>query len=80
MIYKESNREKLATRLEGLRKVMAENLAASYTQLGKKSVLPVEDLPWSVFSLGIGMMLQFYIDPDGLPGGVYERALQQLLK
>lgn len=80
MIYKESNREKLATRLEGLRKVMAENLATLYAQLGKKPVLPVQDLPWSVFSLGIGMMLQFYIDPDGLPGGVYERALQQLLK
>jgi AcrR family transcriptional regulator len=76
----ESNREKLSTRLEGLRKVMEENLAALYAQLGKKPALPIQDLPWSVFSLGIGMMLQFYIDPDGLPDGVYERALQHLLK
>ena len=76
----ETNREKLATRLEQLRKVMEKNLAALYTQLEKKPLLPVKDLPWSVFSLGIGMMLQFYIDPDGLPKGVYERALQHLLK
>ena len=76
----ETNREKLATRLEQLRKVMEENLAASYAQMGKKPLLPIKDLPWSVFSLGIGMMLQFYIDPDGLPKGVYERALQHLLK
>jgi AcrR family transcriptional regulator len=76
----ETNREKLATRLEQLRKVMEKNLAALYTQLGKKPLLPIKDLPWSVFSLGVGMMLQFYIDPESLPKGVYERSLQHLLK
>ena len=76
----ETNREKLAARLEQLRKVMEENLAASYTKLGRKPLLPIKDLPWSIFSLGVGMMLQFYVDPDGLPKGVYERALQHLLK
>ena len=76
----ETNREKLAARLEQLRKVMEKNLTALYTQLEKKPLLPIKDLPWSVFSLGIGMMLQFYIDPDRLPKGVYERALQHLLK
>ena len=76
----ETNRQKLAARLEQLRKVMEENLAASYTKLGRKPLLPIKDLPWSIFSLGVGMMLQFYVDPDGLPKGVYERALQHLLK
>jgi hypothetical protein len=43
-------------------------------------MLPVAELPWSVFALGMGMTLQFLIEPEGLPKGVYERALQQLLK
>ena len=75
-----SNRKELSTRLENLRGVMSKNLTDLYTQMGKKPMLPVTELPWSVFSLGVGMMLQFYIDPDGLPDGLYERALQQLLK
>jgi AcrR family transcriptional regulator len=76
----ETNREKLAARLKQLRKVMEGNLAALYAQLGRKPSLPLKDLPWSVFSLGIGMILQLYIDPEGLPKGMYERALQHLLK
>lgn len=75
-----SNRKELSTRLENLRSVMGKNLTDLYKQMGKKPMLPVTELPWSVFSLGVGMMLQFYIDPDGLPDGLYERALQQLLK
>ena len=76
----EANRDKLARRLEQLRNIMKKSLVTLYTQLGKKPTLPVEELPWSVFSLGIGMMLQLYIDPDGLPEGLYEHALQHLLK
>ncbi len=76
----EANREKYAGRLEQLRGQMEENLTALYAQQGKKPVLPIEELPWSLFSLGVGMMLQFYIDPDGLPHGLYERSLQHLLK
>jgi len=79
-IRDETNREKLATRLEQLRRRMEENLSALYGQLEKKPKLPVEELPWSVFSLGVGMMLQYYLDPDRLAHGVYERALQTLLK
>lgn len=79
-IREESNRDELAARIKQLRGVMGENLSALYTKLGKKPGLPVAELPWSVFSLGIGMILQAYIDPDSLPNGVYERALQQLLK
>ena len=75
-----THRDGLATRIEQLRGVMQENLSTLYAKLGKKPMLPVAELPWSVFSLGVGMMLQFYIDPNGLPKGVYERALQQLLK
>ena len=74
------DQEKLAVRLEQLRGIMAKNLSTLYEKLGKKPELPVEELPWSVFSLGIGLILQLYIDPNGLPDGVYERALQQLLK
>ena len=72
--------DEFAARLAQLRGVMEENLSTLYANLGKKPMLPLEELPWSVFSLGIGMILQFYMDPDGLPKGVYERALQQLLK
>lgn len=79
-IRDETNREQLADRLEQLRGRMQENLSALYRQLEKKPMLPIEELPWSVFSLGIGMMLQYYIDPDSLPHGVYERTLQNLLK
>jgi AcrR family transcriptional regulator len=75
-----NNREELAARIEQLRGAMEENLSTLYEKLGKRPTLPVAELPWSIFSLGIGMMLQFYIDPNGLPKGVYERALQQLLK
>ena len=75
-----THRDELATRIEQLRGAMEENLSTLYAKLGKKPMLPVAELPWSVFSLGVGMMLQFYIDPAGLPKGVYERALQQLLK
>jgi hypothetical protein len=75
-----SQRSELATRIDQLRGLMEKNLAALYQQMGRKSTLPIKELPWSVFSLGIGMMLQFYIDPESLPGGAYERALQQLLK
>ena len=75
-----THRDELATRIEQLRGVMEENLSTLYAKLGKKPMLPVEELPWSIFSLGVGMMLQFYIDPNGLAKGVYERALQQLLK
>jgi len=75
-----THRDELATRIEQLRGVMEENLSTLYAKLGKKPMLPVAELPWSVFSLGVGMMLQFYIDPNGLAKGVYERALQQLLK
>ena len=78
---REGNRwDGFAARLAQLRGVMEENLSTLYANLGKKPMLPLEELPWSVFSLGIGMILQFYMDPDGLPKGVYERALQQLLK
>ncbi len=70
----------LPARIAQLREVMEKNLSTLYANLRKKPMLPVAELPWSVFSLGIGMMLQFYIEPDGLPNGVYERALQQLLK
>jgi AcrR family transcriptional regulator len=76
----ESNREKLAERLDQLRQSMKENLVALYAELEKKPMLPVKELPWSIFSLGMGMMLQLYIDPEGLPDGVYERALQHLLR
>ena len=76
----EANRERLADKLSQLRKLMEKNLSDLYKTLGKKPALPLKELPWSVFSLGIGLMLQFYIDPDGLPTGVYEHALQQLLK
>jgi AcrR family transcriptional regulator len=75
-----SNRKELSTRLENLRGLMSKNLTELYKQMEKKPMLPVAELPWSVFSLGVGMMLQFYIDPDGLPDGLYERALKQLLK
>jgi AcrR family transcriptional regulator len=75
-----TKREKLAIRLEQLRDIMGKNLSTLYETLGKKPGLPLEELPWSVFSLGVGMILQFYIDPEGLPDGLYERALQQLLK
>ena len=75
-----THRDELATRIEQLRGAMEENLSTLYAKLEKKPMLPVAELPWSVFSLGVGMMLQFYIDPAGLPKGVYERALQQLLK
>jgi AcrR family transcriptional regulator len=75
-----TNQEQLAPRMRQLRKVMEENLAALYKQLGKKPMLPLKDLPATIFSLGVGMMLQLYVDPDALPKGVYERALQQLLK
>jgi AcrR family transcriptional regulator len=74
------NREELSSRLESLRRVMGKSLVDLYKQMERKPALPVSELPWSIFSLGVGMMLQFYIDPDGLPDGVYERALQQLLK
>src|SRR5687767_7142669 len=57
-IRDETNRKKLATRLEQLRKIMEENLSTLYAQLGKEPMLPVEELPWSIFSLGIGMILQ----------------------
>jgi AcrR family transcriptional regulator len=76
----EANRNKLAKRLEQLRNIMKESLVTLYTQLGRRPTLPVEELPWSVFSLGVGMMLQLYIDPDGLPDGLYEHTLQHLLK
>jgi AcrR family transcriptional regulator len=76
----ETSRRQLATRLDQLRGVMKENLAALYAELGKKSMIPVEELPWSIFSLGVGMILQYFIDPEGLPDGVYERSLQHLLK
>jgi len=72
--------DEFAGRFAQLRGVMEKNLSTLYANLGKNPMLPVAELPWSVFSLGIGMMLQFYIDPNGLPNGVYERALQQLLK
>ena len=79
-IRERKDQEKLAVRLEQLRGIMAKNLSTLYEKLGKKPELSVEELPWSVFSLGIGLILQLYIDPNGLPEGVYERALQQLLK
>ena len=76
----ESSRRQLATRLDQLRGVMKENLAVLYAELGKKPMIPLEELPWSIFSLGVGMILQYFIDPEGLPDGVYERSLQHLLK
>ena len=75
-----NQRSELAVRIGQLRGMMENNLATLYRQMGRKPMLPIKELPWSVFSVGIGMMLQFYIDPDSLPSGVYERALQQLLK
>jgi AcrR family transcriptional regulator len=73
-------REQFAGRLSALRAVMAKNLETLYKQIGKQPVLPIDEIPWSIFSLGVGMTLQMYIDPDALPGEIYERSLQQLLK
>jgi AcrR family transcriptional regulator len=79
-IRDETNREKLAMRLDQFRRSMQDNLVALYRELDKKPMLPAKELPWSVFSLGVGMMLQLFIDSEKLPDGVYERALQQLLR
>jgi AcrR family transcriptional regulator len=73
-------RKQFAGRLSQLRAAMAKNLETLYQQIGKQPVLPIDEIPWSIFSLGVGMTLQMYIDPDALPDGIYERSLQQLLK
>lgn len=82
-LYATRNEEicrQLADRMVGLREQMRKNLADLFAQQGKTPALPIEELPWSIFALGLGLGIMYYIDPESLPQGLYERALLHLLE
>lgn len=76
----EAVRQKFASRLSHLHARMEKSLAELYAARGISPALPVHELPWTIIALGMGTTMQYFIDPQGLPEGTYERALEQVLK
>jgi AcrR family transcriptional regulator len=72
-------RQGLAARMAKLRMLMQDNLATQFAARGVEPRLPIENLPWVVFALGIGLIMQVYLDPKALPTNLYDPALEQLL-
>jgi AcrR family transcriptional regulator len=72
-------RQKYAARLSDLRGVMREQLAAQFVMRGVVPELPVENLPWVIFALGVGVSIQAYLDPTALPANLYDPVLEHLL-
>lgn len=72
-------RQTLATRLVRLRSLMAEHLAIEFAARGVVPRLPIENLPWAISALGMGLIMQVYLDPAALPANLYESTLEQLL-
>lgn len=76
----EAVRQKFASRLSNLHARMEKSLTELYAARGKSPTLPVNELPWTIIALGMGTTMQYFIHPEGLPEGTYERALEQVLK
>jgi hypothetical protein len=76
----ETARHKFASRVSNLQARMEKSLNELYAARGKTLTLPLNELPWTIIALGLGMTIQFFIHLEGLPEGTHERALEQVLK
>jgi AcrR family transcriptional regulator len=78
-IREESVRPKLAERLRVLQQHLREHLAKICAARSQQPSLPLDQLPWLVNALGVGLSLLAYLDLDAFPPGLYEAALDHLL-
>jgi AcrR family transcriptional regulator len=70
--------KEIASRYRALREELRRNLDGALAAGGKTAETPSRDIPWILFSLGLGLSIQAYLDPRDLPPGIYERFLSRL--
>lgn len=67
-------------RIRALQQDMQATLADLYAARQLQPELPVEMLPHAIISLGVGLSLQYFMDPPAFPGNTYGRVLRSVLK
>lgn len=78
-IREESVRPKLAARLRGLQQHLRDHLAKVCAARAQQPALSLEQLPWVINALGVGLSLLAYLDVDTIPPNLYESTLDHLL-
>lgn len=76
----DSVREKMSLRLQTLHDQMTIRLRDAYAVRGENPVIPVEQIPLVISALGVGLSIQYYLNPETFPNLVYDHALKQILR
>jgi AcrR family transcriptional regulator len=67
-------------RIHALQQDMQATLVDLYAARQLQPELPVEMLPHAIISLGVGLSLQYFMDPPAFPNNMYGPVLRSLLK
>jgi AcrR family transcriptional regulator len=67
-------------RIHALQQDMQAALAGLYAERQLQPEIPVEMLPHAIISLGIGLSLQYFMDPPAFPDNMYGLVLHSILK
>jgi len=67
-------------RIHALQQDMQATLVELYAARQLQPELPIEMLPHAVISLGVGLSLQYFMDPPAFPHNMYGPVLRSLLK
>jgi AcrR family transcriptional regulator len=67
----EGFRELAATFWSGNRAVLAENVKATFKEIGRKPPLPAKQIATAMIALDVGLAVQHLVDPDEVPLDLY---------
>ncbi len=67
-------------RLQAMQQDMQATLRSLYAAQNLQPQIPVEMLPYAIISLGVGLSMQYFMDPAGFPENLYWPVLHSLLK
>lgn len=76
----ESARHKLAKSLEETRNRFAVILKSYFDNQPIKPPFDANELAWLILSLDLGFGMQYYVDQEKIPTGLYARGLSRILK
>jgi AcrR family transcriptional regulator len=72
-------RQKMSSRLQTLHEKMILQLQQTFAERGVTSAIPVEQIPLVISALGVGLSIEYYLNPERFPVHVYDLALKQIL-
>jgi AcrR family transcriptional regulator len=73
-------RQKASSRLRTLHEKMTARLVETYAERGKEPAIPIDQLPLVISALGVGLSIEYYLNPQTFPNQLYERTLEQILR